>query len=266
MTIRRSKHIAAAILLSTGLSFNAHAVPVDIGFVVDQSLSMDTEFDWIPSVITSIDTALQSEAIVTSTRYGLAGYMEGAGNEYSGTKTGTYDELHELAFVDLTATAATVSTAATAAGGDLRGITERGYHAADWARSGFNWDANAVKVVILLTDEAGDQGSTIQDVGLGSDEANLGKLLDDGGFLLNVITQTSHWDEWDDAVYDQNSSYQGLFDLNYLRNNPTEFTQQFVEAKVGEIKQTQDVPEPTTLALMGLGLAGMGFARKRKQA
>lgn len=33
-----------------------------------------------------------------------------------------------------------------------------------------------------------------------------------------------------------------------------------------ELEVAADVPEPTALALMGLGLAGIGFARKKKQA
>ncbi len=35
---------------------------------------------------------------------------------------------------------------------------------------------------------------------------------------------------------------------------------------VGEQAQVDPVPEPATLALMGLGLAGIGFARKKKQS
>jgi hypothetical protein len=34
----------------------------------------------------------------------------------------------------------------------------------------------------------------------------------------------------------------------------------------GQFSYPSEVPEPATLALMGLGLAGLGFARKKKQA
>lgn len=265
--MRTKSLVVAASLFGMVAGHNAQAVPVDIAFVVDQSLSMGGEFNWIPNVITAIDTALQSEAVVTSTRYGLAGYMEGVGNEYPGSVIGSRvdDEYRELAYVDLTSTVGTVSTAATAAASDLRRYTERGYHAADWSRTGFSWAADAVKVMILLTDEAGDQGSTIPDAGQGSDEANLGKLLIDDGILLNVITGTSYYNNWDQAVYDQSSSYQGLFDLTYLRDNPAEFTAQFVDAKIGEIKEQIDgeVPLPATLMLFGLGVAAMGYRRRR---
>lgn len=259
--MKRLKLVLAASALGLGMAHNASAVPVDIAFVVDQSLSMGGEFNFIPGAITAIDTALQSEAIVTSTRYGLAGYMEGAGNEFTSPPSGGNNaEYVGLAFEDLTANVVTVSDAATAAGGDLRAFTERGYHAADWSRTGFSWDANAVKVMILLTDEAADQGSVIPDAGQGSDEANLGKLLSDDDFLLNVITPTSFWGQWDDAVFTK-GSYQGLFDLNFLRDEPAAFTQQFVSAKVGEI--TGQVPNAPTLALLSLGLLGLRMVGRR---
>ncbi|HEC20312.1 MAG TPA: hypothetical protein ENI97_13355 [Gammaproteobacteria bacterium] len=249
---------ASIVSISMGMSFNANAVPVDIAFVVDQSASMGSEFGWIPNVISSIDTALQGEAVVTSTRYGIAGYMEGVGNEVAGASTGFTDEYHDLAYVDLTPNVATVSGAATLAGSDLRAFTERGYHAADWSRSGFSWAADAVKVMILITDEAADQGSTIADVGMGSDEANLGKLLSDDNILLNVITNRSLFSQWDQAVFDQSGTYKGLFDLGFLRSNPADFTTQFVAAKVGEITGTvTTVPNPPTLLLVIAGLLGM---------
>ena len=80
--MKRKLIIATAALGLSGMQ-TAHALPVDIAFVVDQSASMSAEFSWIPTVIGQIDTALQSEPIVTSVRYGLAGYMTGAGNEYT---------------------------------------------------------------------------------------------------------------------------------------------------------------------------------------
>ena len=265
MIMKRLKISATAMLLGLSINHSANAAPVDITFIVDQSLSMPQEFTWIPNVITQIDTALQAESAVTSTRYGFAGYMEGVGNEFGGpvtTPNRRDDELHELAFVDMTSDITAISTAATNAAADLRRFTERGYHAADWSRTGFDWDDAAVKIMILITDEAGDQGSIIPNVGPGTKEQDLGQLLDDGGFLLNVITSTNLYRWWDDAVFDINDpTYTGLFDLNFLRTNPTLFTQQFVDAKVVEI--TSQIPVPGTLALIAIGIAGFGRLRNR---
>jgi PEP-CTERM motif-containing protein/von Willebrand factor type A domain-containing protein len=233
-------------ILALSMIGSADAVPVDIGFVVDQSGSMGGEFNWIPSVLGDINTALQSAPKVTSTRYGIAGYERTAGTQSS-----------QNTYVDMTSDINSVSTSANKT--DLYGGLERGHDAAKWAMTGFSWDPDSVKVMILISDEEGDQGSTIS-------EAQLGQDLDDDDFLLNVITFQDYFNDWDDAVFDINdASYSGLFDLGFLRTNPTEFTDEFVEAKVGEIDEEVSVPEPSVLGLMGLGLFGLGLARRRKK-
>lgn len=242
----KTSKIIGAPILALSMIGSANAVPVDIGFVVDQSGSMSGEFAWIPNVIGDIDTALQSESKVTATRYGIAGYEEFAG-----------DQDTRNTYVDMTPDINAVSNAAETT--NLYGGLERGYDAAKWATTGFNWDPSSVKVMILITDEEGDQGSAISETQLGQD-------LDDGNFLLNVITFENYFNDWDEAVFDINDdAYSGLFDLGFLRNNPTDFTDDFVEAKVGEIDEEVSVPEPSVLALMGLGLFGLGLTRRRKK-
>lgn len=242
----KTSKILGAPILAFSMIGSANAVPVDIGFVVDQSGSMSGEFDWIPSVMGQIDTALQSASKVTATRYALAGYEEYAGDQDASN-----------AYVDMTSDIDAVSSAANNV--NEYGGLERGHDAAKWAMTGFSWDPASVKVMILISDEEGDQGSTIS-------EAQLGQDLDDDDFLLNVITFQDYFNDWDDAVFDINdASYSGLFDLGFLRANPTDFTDEFVEAKVGEIDEEVSVPEPSVLGLMGLGLFGLGLARRRKK-
>ena len=239
------------LLCSIGMFFvsiNARAaVNADVAFVIDQSGSMGGEFAWLGNAISQIDGALSAGGVTS--RYAVAGYEQLAGNEASG---GGYYASPYTIFNDFTSNVADITGAVNSA--TVYGGLERGYHAADWSRTGFSWGTNAAKVIILITDEAADQGSGIS-------EAALGANMTSGGYLLNVITFQNLFSQWDDAVY-TNGTYQGLFDLDFLRTNPSDFTAQFTAAKLQEIKEAP-VPEPGALLLMGIGLLSLVGLRKR---
>lgn len=251
----------AAGLVCGGVSTASAAIVADVAFVVDQSGSMGDEFSWLANSISAINTSLVAGGVTA--RYGLAGYELYAGNEAGAPANSK--------FVDFSSNINNVISAITP--NNLYGSQERGYHAAQWATTGFSWSTNAAKVIILITDENADQGSGIS-------ETALGQLMTAGDFLLNVITLPSLYAQWDDAVYkvdnpEPTPDYLGLFSLNTLNTNPSQFTADFTAAKLKEIvdRCTADptapgcqnnVPEPGTLALLGLSLAGLAALRRRK--
>ncbi len=239
--------VALSLVLVMGFAGTSSAVSTaDIGFVIDQSGSMSGEFAWLGSSITGIDTQVQAGGVTAN--YGVAGYEFYAGSADV-----------RNAWQDITSSVAAVVSEVNSV--NVYGGTERGYHAADWSTDNFSWTGGTyAKVLVLITDEPNDYRSSYAYGGL-TGEAALAKKMSDNNILLNVITFQGYYGYWDDAVYSKDS-YSGLFDLNYLRTNPSGFTTDFTTAKLQEIKDVP-VPEPGILLLTGIGLACLAFSRKK---
>lgn len=243
--------VVAVGAIGFGMATSASAASfADIGFVIDQSGSMGGEFSWLGNSISTIDTAIQAGGVTAT--YGVAGYEDTTGSEYSAN-----------AWQDLTSNVQDVVDEVNAV--STYGGTEEGYHAAAWAADNFSWSGgDYAKVLVLVTDEDADNASSYLYGGLNGESA-LAKKMADSNILLNVITSTGLYSVWNEAVYTK-GTYSGLFDLNYLRNNPTDFTNDFVAAKLAEIQDVPvgAVPEPTTMLLFGTGLAGLAAVGRRK--
>jgi hypothetical protein len=266
-------------------SASAHAAKIaDVVIIVDESGSMSTEHAWLPGMVNSLNTAL-SGAGYTGV-FGLFGFGK------SGAGVGGRTLLN----------AGTAAQFGTAAANLLTtGGTEDGYAGINFASTNYNFTTGSVRNYILVTDEDRDilSGSTNTYASilalLTGQKALLNAVINNpfgctGGGTGSVIGRNTGSGFRADGSGGYNTctapttgngngttetDYAALalatngaaWNLNVLRaggNSAASFTEAFVDIKLQEIINTGEVPEPGTYAMIGMGLAGLAYFRRKK--
>ena len=284
--MKRLTQYCSAAALAFAMIGSAQAA--DIVFIVDESGSMGGEHAWLGSMVTSLEAELVA-AGETSNNYGLVGF--GASNYYSGHSVAGH--AHSVGGADF-GTAADLASATS--GLVLTGGTEDGWEAINYALNHYTFTSSAINF-ILVTDEDRDN------IAPALSYAGMETALAEAGVVLNAVVNANVTSDaagtavgtngTDAYVADGSGGYTtagftgygysygttvanysnlaiatggASWDLNQLRAGglmAQSFTEAFVDIKVNEIIVTP-TPEPTTLALMTLGLVGIGARRLRK--
>jgi hypothetical protein len=243
-------------MMVAAIAQHADAAPVDtdITFVIDQSGSMDDEFDFLGGAIGGFLNDLESSSNINQARGALVSYEDSPTLQQG-----------------LTADATTLEDAFDKT--NNFGGTENALGAVDAAIPEGNEDlnlgykTNAVKSTVLITDEDADDATSYSN-SFGSGASALGSLLDDKGFLNNVIAEQSGNGDFP-SEFEQIARPSGgdaLFSISDFRNNRQQFFNDFTNAKIEEVEEVAQVPAPSTIALMVAGFLGLSVTGWRRHS
>jgi hypothetical protein len=235
--------LAAMTLALGGVGTAQATILADVVWVVDTSGSMGGDINQVKNRILEFNTAMTDNGI--DANYGLV--------RFGGTASLIQDITD---FTTFSASGSPFNSLSANGGG-----TEDGSAALQVAL-GASFRANSVQNFILVTDENDDTSSNRS---LLNDDLAATTGVNE---LINVIGNPGD----DDGNYYANLATNNggnFFNILDFRNDPAPFFTNFVNTKVQEIINEgggTPVPEPGTLALLSIGLTGLGFARKRKAA